>query len=103
MLFMKNENLDKKKRTIYWISITDNAFHISSYHFMVPIELALPRSYIQDWDNGSGPGYDLLNGQLSRENIEICRTARMIADGTVWVYCKFDGEVSFGEKIKPQH
>lgn len=97
---MKNENLDKKKRTIHWISITD-VFHISSYHFMVPIELALPKNYIQDWSSGSGSGYDLLNSRLSRENIEACRIARMIADSTVWVYCKFDGEVSFVEKIKP--
>lgn len=98
---MKNENLDKKKRTIHWISITDSVFHSSSYRFMVPIELALPRSYIQDWNNGFGPGYDLLNGLLCKENIEICRIARTIADSTVWVYCKFSGEVSSVEKIKP--
>jgi hypothetical protein len=101
MDFMENEHLDKKKRTIHWISITDSVFHNSGYHFMVPIELALPKSYIQDWNNGSGPGYDLLSGQLSKENIKRCRTARMIADSTVWVYCNFNGEVSFVEKIKP--
>lgn len=101
MDFTKNEYLDKKKRTIHWISITDSVFHNSRYRFMVPVELALPKSYIQDWNSGSGPGYDLLTGKLTEGNINRCREARKVADSTVWVYCMFNGAVSFVEKIKP--